>query len=93
MDFFPEVVQVIQHENYTVEVYFQDGKIVLYDMKPNLDKGLFRRLMAIQVFMETCTVMNDTLAWDIDGMRDASKCIDIDPEMLYELPAVDEKTA
>lgn len=93
MDYFPEVVQVIPHEDYTVEVYFQDGKIVLYDMAPNLNKGLFQRLKTIQTFMETCTVMNNTLAWDIDGMRDASKCIDIDPETLYELPAMDEKSA
>lgn len=25
------------------------------------------------------------LAWDIAGNRDVSKCIDIDPDMLYEL--------
>lgn len=93
MDYFPEVVQVIPHEDYTVEVYFQDGKIVLYDMEPNLNKGLFQRLKAIQVFMETCTVMNNTLAWDVEGTRDTSKCIDIDPETLYALPPMDERNA
>ena len=41
MDYFPEVVQVIPHEDYTVDVYFQDGKIVLYDMKPNLEKKCY----------------------------------------------------
>lgn len=93
MDYFPEVVQVIPHEDYTVDVYFQDGKIVLYDMKPNLEKNLFCRLKTIQTFMESCTVINDTLAWDIDGTRDACKCIDIDPETLYSLPVTDERIA
>lgn len=88
MDYFPEVVQVIPHENYTVEVYFHDGKIVLYDMKPNLEKGIFQRLKAIQVFMSTCTVLNNTLAWDIDGTHNIRTCIDIDSETLYALPAI-----
>lgn len=35
--------------------------------------------------------MNDTLAWDISGKRDHTKCIDIDPDTLYMLDAVKEK--
>lgn len=38
--------------------------------------------------MDTCTVMNDTLAWDIKRNRDATTCLDIDPDTLYELPYV-----
>jgi hypothetical protein len=37
--------------------------------------------------------MNNTLAWDIEGNRDISKCIDIDPETLYELENVEERIA
>ncbi len=33
MDYFPEVVQVIPHEDFTVSVYFSDGKI------DSMDKG------------------------------------------------------
>lgn len=44
-----------------------------------------------RVFLDTCTVLNDTLAWDIDGNRDNTTCLDIDPDTLYELPAVEEK--
>ena len=29
---FPKVVQVMPIENYSVYVYFEDGKIVCYDM-------------------------------------------------------------
>ena len=70
MDYTPEIVQVIPHEDYTVSVYFVDGKIVRYDVKPKLGKGVFKALEDIEVFMERCTIMNDTLAWDIDGTND-----------------------
>jgi hypothetical protein len=72
-------------------VYFCDGKIVVYDVRPKLEKGVFRQLADISFFMERCTIMNDTLAWDITGTGDNTKCIDIDPEVLYALEAVDEK--
>lgn len=86
MERIPEVVQVVPKDNYTVLVYFLDGKIVLYDMKPNLDKDIFKKLKDPVIFSETCTVLNDTLAWDLKGNRDESACIDIDPCSLYELP-------
>ena len=69
----------------------QKGKIVCYDMKNMLDKEVFKPLRDISVFIDTCTIMNDTLAWDIGGNRDARKCIDIDPDTLYELPYCKEQ--
>ena len=33
-----DIVQVVPFEDYTVYVYFEDGKIVCYDAKPLLDK-------------------------------------------------------
>ena len=86
----PDIVQVVPHEDHTVSVYFCDGKIVVYDVRPKLEKGVFRQLADISFFMERCTIMNDTLAWDITGTGDNTKCIDIDPEVLYALEAVDE---
>ena len=80
MDYTPEIVQVIPHEDYTV---------VRYDVKPKLGKGVFKALEDIEVFMERCTIMNDTLAWDIDGTNDAASCIDIDPDLLYSLEHVE----
>ena len=65
----PKVVQVIPVENYMVYVYFEDGKIVCYDVLPLLDKEVFKPLMDTSVFNDTCTVMNDTLAWDIVSER------------------------
>ena len=36
MDITPDIVQVVPHEDYTVSVFFCDGKTVLYDVKPKL---------------------------------------------------------
>lgn len=90
---FPKVVQVIPMGNYSVYVYFEDGKIVCYDMTQMIEKEVFRPLKDITVFKEICTVMNDTLAWDIGGNRDNTNCLDIAPDTLYELPFVNEQIA
>lgn len=90
---FPKVVQVIPMENYSVYVYFEDGKIVCYDMTQMIEKEVFRPLKDIAVFKEACTVMNDTLAWDIGGNQDNTMCLDIDPITFYELPSANEQIA
>lgn len=90
---FPEIVQVVPNENYTVRVYFEDGKIVLYDVSPLLEKEIFRPLIDKNIFVNACTIINDTLAWDLEGNRDSSKCIDIDPERLYALLAIEDRIA
>ena len=93
MDFTPDIVQVVPHDDYTVSVYFCDGKIVLYDVKPNLKKGVFQKLNDKTVFMEKCKIINDTLAWDVTGTDDPTSCIDIDPDYLYSLEHVAERIA
>lgn len=90
---FPKVVQVVPMKNYSVYVYFEDGKIVCYDMTKMLNKEVFSILKDIEIFMDTCTILNDTLAWDINGNRDNTACLDIDPDTLYELPAERERIA
>lgn len=90
MEYFPEAVQAVPNDDFTVTVYFSDGKIVLYNMKPHLDKGVFKPLKDINIFKKTCTVLNYTLAFDLEGNRDETKCIDIDPFVIYELPMYKE---
>ena len=89
----PEIVQVVPMDDYKVYVYFEDGKIVCYDASKLIEKGAFMVLKDIQLFKDTCTILNDTLAWDISGNRDVTTCLDIDPYMLYELEEVNEKIA
>ena len=91
MTYFPEVVQVVPFPDHTVSVYFSDGKIVSYDVRPLLDKGMFRALRDMDVFIKRCVIMNDTLAWDIAGNGDPTACIDIDPETLYALDAIEDR--
>lgn len=85
MGFTPEVVQVIPHENYIVEVLFQDGKIVHYDVSHLLEKGVFKKLKDKDFYISRCTVMNHTLAWDTSGEYNPTNCLDIDPDMLYSI--------
>jgi len=91
MTYFPEVVQVVPFPDHTVSVYFSDGKIVSYDVKPLLDKGVFRALQDMDIFINRCGIMNDTLAWDVAGDGDSTACIDIDPDTLYALDAIDDR--
>lgn len=90
---FHNVIQVIPYEDYNVYVYFDDGKIVCYNVKPLLEKKVFAPLKDKDFYMNACTIMNNTLAWDVSGHRDASICIDIDPDVLYSLNQVTEKIA
>lgn len=84
----PQIVQVYPTEDYKVYVYFEDGKIVCYDAVPLLDKDVFAPLCDKSFFIDRCTIINDTLAWDVTGDRNVCKCLDIDPETLYNLEYV-----
>lgn len=83
--FTPEVVQVTPMEKYIVEVLFQDGKIVHYDVNHLVGKGVFALLRDENFYKDRCTVLNRTLAWDVSGNYDPRLCIDIDPDILYAL--------
>lgn len=92
-EYFPVVVQAVPQPDFHVYVYFSDGKITDYDMSPYLSKGIFQSLSELQIFMETCTVMNNTVAWDLGGNRDSCDCIDIDPFTLYDAPSINSEIA
>lgn len=92
-EYYPIVVQVIPLDNYHVQVFFSDGKIVDYDATQDLQHEIFKPLQDIEKFKDACTVLNDTLAWDLSGNRDTTACIDIDPFTLYELNAINSMIA
>ena len=93
MDYTPDIIQVVPHEDYTVTVYFCDGKIVTYDVGPKVNDGVFQRLKDLSFFINNCKIMNDTLAWDLTGKNDPAECIDIDPDYLYSLEDVEDPLA
>jgi len=78
-----EVIQVIPQFDFSVIVYFSDGIIKKYDAKPIIEKGVFKKISDIEIFTRTCTVMNNTLAWDINGNYDPYSCLDIAPDTIY----------
>ncbi len=87
---FSEVIQVIPTDDYKVYVYMDDNTVRLYDAAPLLAKGgIFDRIKDIEVFKNTCTILNNTLAWDLSGCMDGVNCIDICPDTLRECPEVE----
>lgn len=79
-----EVVQVLPKENYDIFVYFVDGKIKKYNISHLLGKGVFACLCNQDFYKNNCTVLNNTLAWTLDGKYNKYNCIDIDPYTIYE---------
>ncbi|MBA2377988.1 MAG: DUF2442 domain-containing protein [Blastocatellia bacterium] len=61
--------------DYELILTFEDGAVKKFDMKPFLDKGVFRELKDRSLF-ETVRVSFNTVTWDNDA--------DFDPEALYE---------
>lgn len=78
------ILQVYPRDDYKIYLYFSDGRVKLYDIKPLLDKGIFQKLQSIEFYLNRCTVLNGTLAWDLSGNYDPKDCIDLDPIVLYE---------
>ncbi len=90
---YAEIVQVVPNPDHTVTVFFADGKIVRYDAAHLLKLEVFKPLKDIDFFINRCTIINNTLSWDVTGNRDNTKSLDIDPLMLYSLPDISTKTA
>ena len=88
---FHKVIQVYPTDEYKVYLFFTDGKVKLFDANELVNKGIFQKLKDKDKFLDACTVLNDTLAWDLSGKRDPADCLDLDPEELYNsCPDVEE---
>ncbi|MDR0347369.1 MAG: DUF2442 domain-containing protein [Coriobacteriales bacterium] len=87
--YWPQVLQAVPGDNFTVYAYFSDGSIRLFDVKPLIYSGsVFEPLADVETFASRITVMNDTVAWDIQGDGDTRHCLDLDPFTIYESMAV-----
>ena len=92
MDMIPKVTQALAGDGYTVYAYFHDGTVRRFDAGPLIQKGgVFLPLQDRDFFCARLTVLNDAVAWDMDGTRDPRTCIDLDPCEMYETcPIVDD---
>ena len=85
MNLITSIVQALAGKDFTVYAYCNDGAVRLLDIKPLIAKGgVFKQLADYDFFCERLTIINDTVAWDIAGNRDATACIDLDPFVIFE---------
>jgi hypothetical protein len=71
---YPSVKEVKPGNDYTLLLTFDNGDKRRFDMKPYLEKGIFRELKDISKF-NSVHVSFDTIEWDNEA--------DFDPEVLY----------
>ncbi|ENK0837950.1 DUF2442 domain-containing protein [Clostridium botulinum] len=62
-------------DSYKLLLTFENGEVRLFDMKPYLNKGIFKELKDRSMF-KSVKVSFDTIEWENEA--------DIDPETLYE---------
>jgi hypothetical protein len=67
----PRVKNVRPENNYTLHIWFKNGEEGIFDVKPYLDKGIFRELKDLSVFN---SVHPDNLS--IEWSNEASLCLD-----------------
>src|ERR1051326_74551 len=68
------VKHVVPLEGYQLLLTFSNGEKRVYDMKPHLNRGIFKQLKDVTLF-NTVHISFDTVEWDNE--------IDFDPEDLY----------
>lgn len=69
------IVDVKPLKDYQLLLTFENGEKRIFDMKPYLNKGIFKELKDERVF-RSVRVSFDSIEW--------SNQADIDPEVLYE---------
>ncbi len=77
-----EIIEVEALKDYQLKLIFDDGEIKIKDMKPYLDKGIFKKLKDINVF-NNVKIKYGTISWEND--------IDMCADSLYETSKTIEK--
>ena len=70
-----EIIEVETLEEYQLKLTFDNGEIKIKDMKPYLDKGIFKKLKDKKVF-NNVKIKYGTISWEND--------IDMCADSLYE---------
>ncbi|MBE0577369.1 MAG: DUF2442 domain-containing protein [Desulfuromonadales bacterium] len=78
------VVRVVPHENYRLEIEFNNGEVRFFDGSPYLNKGIFSQLYDKALFARAF-VAYDTVCWPGE--------LDIAPETLYSLSVPENGSA
>ena len=76
-----EIIEVEVLEDYQLKLTFDNGEIKIKDMKPYLDKGIFKKLKDKKVF-NNVKIKYGTISWEndidmcADSLYETSKTID-----------------
>ena len=73
----PRVTGVVPNDDYTLTLTFTNGEVRRYDMKPWLDKGVFRELQNIGYFR--CVRIDRDGFGTVEWPNEQDLC----PDMLY----------
>ena len=68
------VKEVKPAPDYLLHLTFENGEVRFFDMKPYLNKDIFKELKDLSLF-NTVKVSFDSIEWDNEA--------DLDPEFLY----------
>lgn len=80
--------QAVAGEDYIVYAYFHDGTVRRFDAKPLIEQGgVFLPLQDEDFSRTHLTVLNDAVAWDMDGTRDPVPAL-ISPPVRCTNPAL-----
>jgi hypothetical protein len=71
----PRVKDVKANSNYTLSLTFSNGEVKVFDMKPYLDKGVFRELKDPGLFKSVKPFLG-SIQWQNE--------LDLCPDTLYE---------
>ena len=77
------VYKVKALDNYELELIFENKEIKIFDVKPYLETGIFKKLKDEKIF-KMVKVSYDSIEWPYG--------IDLDPEILYEKSKAINKT-
>jgi hypothetical protein len=77
----PRVKKVTPNTNYTVRLIFDNGEEGIFDVKPYLDKGVFKELKDLHVFNSVKPVMG-TIQWK-NGQDFCPDTLYIESKRLY----------
>jgi len=71
----PRINKVLPNDDYTLTLYFTNGEVKKYDVRPLLEQGVFKQLKDLSIFKQA-RVSYGTVEWRGE--------IDICPDTLYE---------
>ncbi len=58
----PRVKDVVPDNNYTIKITFENGEKKIFDVKPYLDKGIFKELQNLHLF-NTVKAFMGSIQW------------------------------